>query len=234
MTGIEYVERFKFSWEFGTENSVFVGAHAQGKTYAAAQLIALPLLGNHNHWVWDYHGRVFDELVAAGLTPRQSQLLNASRVKLLSDVGAGTQFLWPYIKDDATFLKFCELACKQHDLHVTVDELHNYNTAHRISHELARLMRDMGNRNVSYTAILQRPAENHKSVISNATHIFVFKLPLHTDVNYLRRWVGVEVELLLQPEFRRFFKNEPELPQYSFIYKDVRAMHPVVVVGGLK
>jgi DNA helicase HerA-like ATPase len=122
---------------------------------------------------------------------------------------------------------------KQHDLHVLVDEAHNYSSAHRIGTPYARLVRDAGNQNISYTAIFQRPAENHKSIISNATHIFVFKLPLHTDADYLRKWVGTEVELLLQPEFRRFYKDEPILPQRSFIYKDIRADRPVVVRGGI-
>lgn len=231
--GIEYVDRFKFKWQVGTENSVVIGAHFQGKTYLAAHLIARSLLGVYDTWAWDYHGKLYKELYALNLTPQQRQTLG-SRLGMVSSIKKGTNFILPVDKSPARFDDFCNVVNKQANMHVMIDEAHNYSSAHRISVPYARLVRDAGNQNISYTAIFQRPAENHKSIISNAAHIFVFKLPLHTDAEYLRKWVGVEVELLLQPEFRKFFKDEPELPNRSFIYKDIRASHPVVVRGGLK
>lgn len=232
---INYVKDFKFAFEVGTENSVFIGAHFQGKTYAAANLIALPLLGVYRQWAWDYHGRVYLELTKQRLTPRQSQMLNDSRKRMVSDLGAATTFLSPPLeRSEHYFLQFCALVCKQHDMHVIVDEIHNYTTAHSLSGLLGRVVRDMGNRNVSYTAIFQRPAEVHKSIISNAKHRFMFAFDVPTDIDYMRRWIGAEADLFLAPQLRRFYKDEPQLPPRSFIYRNQDDLTPTVVVGGLK
>lgn len=232
---INYVKDFKFTFEVGTENSVFIGAHFQGKTFAAANLIALPLLGVYRQWAWDYHGRIYMELTKQRLTPQQSQMLRDSKTRFVSDLGAATSFLSPPLdRSESMFLKFCALVCKQHDMHVLFDEIHNYNSAHRISGLLGRVVRDMGNRNVSYTAIFQRPAENHKSIISNAKHRFMFAFDVPTDIDYMSRWIGTEANLFLPPQLRRFYKDEPQLPPHSFVYRNQDSLTPTVVVGGLK
>ncbi|AIF85426.1 hypothetical protein NTE_03398 [Candidatus Nitrososphaera evergladensis SR1] len=230
---IDYQDHFNFKWEVGTENSVVIGAHWQGKTHLAANLIARSILGAYPLWAWDYHGKLRKELLSRHLTPQQQALVYHGTCKRVEMIRKGTNFVVPLDLGIRHFDEFCNLVNRQANMHVMIDEAHNYSSAHRILPSYERLVRDKGNQNVSYTAIFQRPAENHKSIISNATHLFIFKLPLHTDVDYLRKWVGAEVELLLQPEFRKFYEKEPELPNRSFIYKDTRASRPVVVRGGL-
>lgn len=230
---IEYVDRLKFRWSAGVENSVVVGAHWQGKTHLAAGLILRSILGAFPLWAWDYHGKLRQYLMGLRLPPEQAAMVKRT-VYDVPGIIKGTNFIVPNDKSKDHFGRFCELVYRQANLHVVIDEAHNYSSAHSIVPAYEQVVRDKGNQHVSYTAIFQRPAENYKSIISNATHIFVFKMPLHTDVDYMRKWVGTEVELLLQPEFRKFYKDEPTLPQYSFIYKDTRADRPVVVRGGLK
>lgn len=235
---VEYISGSKFRMPFkvGKENSVVVGAHHQGKTYLAANLLARSVLGLYPLWVWDYHGKLYNELSKKNLTPAQRQTLgykywihSVPQTKIRE-----TTFFLPSDKSQERFDEFCNLVLRKSDMHVMIDEAHNYSSPHRIGVPYARLVRDAGNQNISYTAIFQRPAENHKSILSNATHIFVFHLPLPNDAFYLRQWVGPEVDVLLQPHLRKYHKEEPELPQYSFIYKDTRKTNAVIVKGGLR
>lgn len=218
---IQYSEKFKFRWQVGTDNSVVIGAHFQGKTYLSKYLIAKPLIGKWPLWIWDYHGKFAD-------------LLPHNVINHVSQLRYGTFVLRPVDRSPENFFAFCEMANKQANLHVIIDEAHNYCSAHKIDPRFAVLVRDKGNANVSYTCIFQRPAEIHKSIISNAKHRFAFRFDVPTDVQYLMRWLGTELELYLPPQQRRYYKEAPELPQYSFIYRDAEKIKPEVISGGVR
>ena len=220
--GVNYTQHFEFDWSVGTDNSVIIGAHFQGKTHLAKHLVAKPLLGKYPLWIWDHHGKFTD----------LTDLSNV--VRSVSGLRYGLQVLKPIEKSPGAFFQFCALVNKQSDLHVIIDETHNFCSAHKIAPEFATLVRDKGNNNVSYTCVFQRPAEVHKSIISNALHRFVFAFDVPTDVIYLKQWIGTEVELFLPPQLRRHHREEPQLPPRSFIYRNMQSLKPVVVVGGLK
>ncbi len=226
--GVVYLTaaEFKFLWNYGTDNSVVIGAHWQGKTELSVNLIARPLMGKAPIWIWDYNNKF-------------SHLMPDNVIHSVSELKYGTQILVPFDKSPEHFEQFCAAANNLSDLHVIIDEAHNYCSAHRISPEFAILVRDKGNQNVSYTCIFQRPANVYKDIISNAAHRFVLAFDVPTDVKYLRDWLGIECELFLSPDSvnRRYFKDmqqHPKLPRYSFVYRDMHELKPVVVVGGLK
>lgn len=231
---IQYQDRFKgFDFAVGADNSVVIGAHFQGKTHFAANMICRPLLGHFDQIVWDYHGNIHKEIMKQRLTPKESHILLLSKgTNLLPN--KPTQFIHPSEKSEIHFEAVCSAIEKMHDKHITIDECHNYNSAHRIPPHFAALIRDLGNQNISYTCIFQRPAENHKSIISNAKHRFLFRFDVPNDVDYLSRWIGTEVNLFLPPDLRKFHKDEPQLPRYSFIYRNAEELAPVVVRGGIK
>lgn len=221
MTDIEYADKFRFRRQVGTENCAVMGAHFQGKTYLTKHLISKPLLGVYRQWVWDYHGKFSD-------------LAPANVVHSVDALRYGTQFLRPSDRSPEQFFKFCEKVNALRNLEVIIDETHNYCSAHRIDPRFAVLLRDKGNAHISYTCIFQRPAEIHKSLISNAKHRFMFAMDVPTDIDYLVRYIGIEAELFLPPRLRKYYKEEPQLPPHSFIYRNQEEMRPVVVPGGLK
>jgi|SRR6185295_2678483 len=220
---LTYVKTLQFHWQVGTENSVVIGAHWQGKTWLAKYLIASRVKGRFPMWIWDYNGKFAD-------------LAPSNVIHSVKDLKYGTQIVVPLDKSPEHFEQFCIAVNKQANLHVIIDEAHTYCSAHQIPPAFAQLVRDKGNQNVSYTCIQQRPAEIHKSIISNAQHRFVLAFDVPTDVVYLRNWIGTEVELFLPPNsiLRRFHKGAPKLPPYSFIYRDMKALTPQIIVGGLK
>lgn len=238
MTDINYIRDGKFNLDFGvgTENSAAWGAHWNGKTYTMSNLVVRPLLGVYNQWIWDHKGHVTGELFKQRMTPEQHKLVSGGLVQHASQLRQGTCIVRPRDKTLEHFESFCAAANKQHNLHVVIDETRHYNSTHSIPPEFSELVTEKGNDNVSYTVIFQRPAENHKSLISNAQHRFCFPLTVPTDVVYLRSLIGPEVELFLPvgSPLRRFYKEEPKLPLRSFIYRDEKQERPVVVVGGLK
>ncbi len=226
--------KFHLDFEVGTENSVFFGAHWNGKTFTATNQIVRPLLGHYPLLVWDAKGRIVEELLQQRMTPEQQRLVMSGSVRSVSQIKTSPCFVRR--APESEFDAFCRFANAQYDCHVVIDEVHKFNNAHRIPPWLHELVAEKGNDNVSYTCIFQRPAENHKALISNAQHRFCFMLDVPTDVLYLRSLIGTEVELFLPPNspMRRFYKEAPQLPLRSFIYRNTKEPQAKIVVGGLK
>lgn len=238
MPQINYTTKFNFRWKAGSENSAFFGAHFRGKTYAATNLIVRPLLGFYPQLIWDHNGKIFLELIKKPTSAEQASLIRNAAINHASQIKEDrkTYILKPKDKSMEHFLQFCDIITKRRQMHVTFDETHNYNTAHRLPDKFNQVIRDLGNVGISYTAIFQRPAENHKSLISNAKHRFLFGLSVPTDVQYLKSLIGMEAELFLPKgsPLRKMYKEEPQLPIRSFIYRNEEEEKPIVVVGGLK
>lgn len=226
--GVQYIDitEFHFDWQPGADNIVVMGAHWHGKTVLGRELVAAPIVGKFPMWIWDHNGKF------ATLAPDS---ICYSVEKLVY----GTQILIPAAKSPEYFEKFCRLVNAQRNMLIIVDEAHNFCSAHRLPPEFGRLIRDKGNQNVGYCCIFQAVTEVHKSIIRNAKHRFVFFFDVPTDVDYLRKWIGIESELFLSVDHlnRKYFRGKPEhpqLPKYSFIYRDQTQEKPLVVVNGLK
>lgn len=215
------------------ENNSLTGEHYSGKTKFAIEKIAKPLLktGRIKMWIWDHHGlfsKMFQDL------GKGHQI-----IYYLDELRDGTQCYVPESKSEDHFNEFCSLVLDQYNMHVVLDELHNYMTAQRMAKNLAPLIRDLAaNQGVTYTAIWQRVSEGHKSVMSNARHKFLFDFDIGDQERYLRLF-GKYADLFLEPESRKFFKEKengnylyPVLDQYSFLYKDDKSKESEVFNGG--
>lgn len=196
--------------------------------------------------MWDYHG-----LGAKSGFFEPNQI-----VYYLDELSEGTQCYVPEDKSRKNFDEFCGLCVEQYNLHVILDELHNYFSAQTMLPNLAKLIRDVAsNRGVTYTAIWQRVSEGHKSAMSNARHKFLFKYDISDQDRYLRIF-GKEADLFMKPEDRKYFNDcaicnqtyktcvnakprthefvahYPILDQFSFLYKDDKLMKSEVFNGG--
>lgn len=232
------------------ENTSLAGEHYGGKTEFAIRKIAKPLLksGKVKVWIWDHHKRFAKHPeLARYIQPHQV-------VYYLDELSEGTQIYVPESKSPEHFNKFCAMILEQKNLHVILDELHNYMSAQRMEKNLYPVIRDLAaNQGVTYTAIWQRISEGHKSVMSNARHKFLFNFDVEDQEKYLRIF-GIKADLFLEPHARKYFtecktcqksihkhKNEnhrfeskyPVLEQYSFLYKDDKSKESEVYNGGI-
>ena len=58
-------------------------------------------------------------------------------------------------------------------------------------------------------------------MLTNAKHVFTFRLNLESDVKFLEGWLGSEVWQVVQQNKRMKHKNLPELPEHSFFYRNM-------------
>ncbi len=206
-----------------TDNIVTIGAHYQGKTYLMANLIVKQFLKVANMWIWDYHGKFIQYL-------NPSTSLIKRRV---DDLEYGIQFLKPDDKSSDNFDKFCKKVVQNSNLVVVIDEAHNYSTAQKISDEHFELVSNAGNQGVSYIEIFQRPSRVNKSVLENAYHRFCLATDEVNSVTYLRKWIGLAVELFRPFEerskwARQKYRDRPQLKQYSFVYRNMHSLEAEV------
>ncbi len=67
-------------------------------------------------------------------------------------------------------------------------------------------------------------AEGFKSpnnVLTNSKHVFAFKLNLESDVKFLEGFLGSDVWVLLPPDKRHKLRDEPQLEEHTFFYRDM-------------
>jgi len=228
------------------ENISVNGEHYSGKTKFAIECILKPLLKTKKVklWMWDVHG----------LGAQSGYFEDNQIVYYLDELSEGTQCYVPEDKSKKNFDEFCGLCVDQYNLHVVLDELHNYMSAQTMTPNLSKLIRDVAsNRGVTYTGIWQRVSEGHKAAMSNARHKFLFKYDISDQDRYLRIF-GKEADLFMKPEDRKYFADckickkpykecsksnqhlyEPYYPildHYSFLYKDDKLMKSEVFNGG--
>jgi len=228
------------------DNVVVMGAHWTGKTFMVAESLLKPRLNFVNMWIWDYHGK-FVEYISP----------NPSLVKYeIDELEYGTQFIIPQDKSEKAFEKFLEKALTHNDLEITIDEAHNYSSAHKLKNNHAELIRNAQNRGVSYIEVFQRPQRVNGDVLENARHRFNFQLDDTNSVKKMREWIGVEIEFHISPfnrsavaktnlphlekdihhtsqEAQNYFQSTNMLAPHSYVYRDKKKLKPEVYNGGL-
>ena len=229
------------------DNVVVMGAHWTGKTRLVAEILLKPRINFCNMWIWDYHGKLTEYV-----NP------NPSLIKYEMDsLEYGTQFFIPPDKSEKAFEKFLGKALTHKDLEITIDEAHNYSSAHKLKGNHAELIRNAQNKGVSYIEIFQRPQRVNGDVLENARHRFNFMLDDTNSVKKMRDWIGVEVEYFLSPfnrspvaktnlphltdsiihtseEAKTFFEQNDMLIEHSYLYRDKKFLRPEVYSGGLQ
>ena len=58
------------------------------------------------------------------------------------------------------------------------------------------------------------------NALTNARHIFAFKLNLESDVEFLQSWLGNGAWQLLPPDQRKKNKEMPQIEEHAFYYRD--------------
>ena len=194
------------------EKILIVGASGSGKTYLANTL--MKSLNGISVWVYDpnyqFHSSramVFHDL---------DELL-----KVYDSAKRGHYILQPYDGTEHTFRRFNAEAFKRGNLVLIEDEIHNHLTKMRVLKEFNQVILSGRPRGISVISISSRPASCPNHILSNSKHVFAFKLNLESDVKFLEGYLGEDVWILMPKDKRHKLKEEAELPEHTFFYRDM-------------
>ena len=133
----------------------------------------------------------------------------------------GHYILQPHDNSENTFRRFCEEGFKRGNLVLMMDEAHSFLTKQKQLKEFNNIILSGRPRGISCITISSRPASLPNNVLTNAKHVFSFKLNLESDVKFLEGYLGSDVWVLMPPDKRHKLKEEPQLPDYTFFYRDM-------------
>jgi len=194
------------------EKILIVGASGSGKTYLANTL--MKSLNNISVWVYDpnyqFHSSramVFHDL---------DELL-----KVYDSAKRGHYILQPYDGTEHTFRRFNAEAFKRGNLVLIEDEIHNHLNKMTVLKEFNQVILSGRPRGISVISISSRPASCPNHILSNSKHVFAFKLNLESDVKFLEGFLGEDVWILMPKDKRHKLKEEAELPEHTFFYRDM-------------
>ena len=201
------------------EKILIVGASGSGKTYLANTL--MKSLNGISVWVYDpnyqFHSSraiVFHDL---------DELL-----KVYDSAKRGHYILQPYDGTEHTFRRFNAEAFKRGNLVLIEDEIHNHLTKMRVLKEFNQVILSGRPRGISVISISSRPASCPNHILSNSKHVFAFKLNLESDVKFLEGYLGEDCWILMPRDKRHKLRDEAELPEHTFFYRDMDKSEGVI------
>ena len=199
-------------WDFTcfNEDCIIVGMKGGGKTYLANEL--LHGLKNIPVIVFDFNWGFHDS--------RAVVVHNLQEVFKIFDEHKSHVIFQPYDKSQAVFESFCAQIFARSNLVTIIDETHQYCSKQRILKPYNDLILSGRPRGISVISISSRPANLSNNALTNARHIFAFRLNLQSDVEFLQSWLGDQAWELLPQEQRKKNQDAPELPEHSFYYRD--------------
>ena len=201
-------------WDFTAfnEDCVIVGMKGGGKTYLANEI--LHSLKNIPVIVFDFNWGFHDSR-AVGVHKLQE-------VFKIYDEMKGHIIFQPYDKSKLVFESFCGEIFKRSNLVTIIDETHQYTSKQGICKPYNDLILSGRPRGISVISISSRPANLPNNALTNARHIFAFRLNLQSDVEFLESWLGSQAWELLPKEQRKKNQEQPEIEQFSFYYRDTQ------------
>ena len=205
-------EHLDFNFEAYDQDICILGSKGSGKSYLA-NTIMKSLNGIHV-WVYDFNHQFHSSraIVFNDLTKMLEVSDQAKR---------GHYILQPHDNSENTFRRFCEEAFKRGNLAIFWDEAHSFLTKQKQLKEFNNCILSGRPRGISCITISSRPASLPNNVLTNAKHVFAFKLNLESDVKFLEGFLGSDIWILMPKDKRHKLKDEAELPEHTFFYRDM-------------
>ena len=201
-----------FSFVAYNEDIAICGAKGSGKSYLANTL--LQSLHGINVFCWDYNSQFHDS--------RSMVFHNLDEmIEVWKTAKRGKYILQDYNLSEENFRKFCKFAFNTGNCVVIIDEVHAYVTKQKILKEYNDIILSGRPRGISCVSISTRPASLPNNVLTNAKHVFTFRLNLESDVKFLEGWLGAEVWQVVQKNKRMKHQDLPEVPEHSFYYRNM-------------
>ena len=200
-----------FNFTAYNEDVVIVGMKGSGKSFLANELMR-GLRGinciafDFNHQFHDAHAVISHDVTELFMMYRK--------------LNGGHYILQPYDKSENTFNRFCTEIFSLNNCVALIDECHQYVSKMRILKPYNDLVLSGRPRGISVISISSRPQNLPNNTLTNARHIFAFKLNLESDVKFLESWLGPPAWELLPQDQRRRNIDSPEIEEHSFYYRD--------------
>ena len=212
-------EQLDFNFIAYEEKIVIVGASGSGKTYLANVL--LKSLNGISVWVYDFNSQFHSSraMVFHDLTEMLEVYDSAQR---------GHYIFQPHLNDENTFRRFNAEAFKRGNLVLIEDEIHTFLSKQKQNKEFNQVILSGRPRGISVVSISSRPASCPNNVLSNAKHVFAFKLNLESDLKFLESYLGHDVWIIMNKDKRARLKEEAELEEHTFFYRDMDKDHGVI------
>ena len=206
------LENINFDFVAYDQDICILGSKGSGKSYLANQI--LKGLNGIHVWVYDFNHQFHSSraIVFNDLTKMLEVSDSAKR---------GHYILQPHDNSENTFRRFCEEGFKRGNLVLMMDEAHSFLTKQKQLKEFNNIILSGRPRGISCITISSRPASLPNNVLTNAKHVFSFKLNLESDVKFLEGFLGSDVWILMPPDKRSKLKDQPTLPEHTFFYRDM-------------
>jgi len=217
--GLHSGEQLEFSFEAYNEDIFICGSKNSGKSYLANTL--MKSLNGVSVWVYDFNSQFHSS--RAMVFHDLSEML-----KVYDGAKRGHYILQPHINDENTFRRFCSEGFKRGNLVLIMDEIHTWLTKQKQNKEFNTIILSGRPRGISCVSISSRPASCPNHVLSNTKHVFAFKLNLESDLKFLESFLGRDVWILMPQDKRKRLRDEPQLEDHSFYYRDMDKDHGVI------
>jgi len=206
------LENIDFQFVAYDQDICILGSKGSGKSYLANEIMK-GLNGIHV-WVYDFNHQFHSSraMVFHDLTKMLEVSDSAKR---------GHYILQALDNSENTFRRFCEEGFKRGNLVLMMDESHSFLTKQKQLKEFNNIILSGRPRGISCITISSRPASLPNNVLTNAKHVFAFKLNLETDIKFLEGFLGSDVWILMPKDKRHKLKDEAELPEHTFFYRDM-------------
>jgi len=212
-------EPLNFQFIAYDQDVCIVGSKGSGKSYLANEI--MKSLNGISVWVYDFNQQFHSS--KAILCHDMDEML-----AIYDSAKRGHYILQPHINDENTFRKFCSEGFRRGNLVLIMDEIHTWLTKTKQMKEFNQIILSGRPRGISCISISSRPASCPNNVLSNAKHVFAFKLNLESDVKFLEGYLGHDVWVLMPPDKRARLKDQPALEEHSFFYRDMDKDHGVI------
>jgi len=189
-----------------------LGSKGSGKSFLANSI--MKSLNGISVWVYDFNFQFHSS--RAMVFHDMNKLL-----EVYDSAKRGHYILQPHDNSENTFRRFCEEGFKRGNLVLIMDEAHSFLTKQKQLKEFNNIILSGRPRGISCITLSSRPASLPNNVLTNAKHVFSFKLNLESDVKFLEGYLGDDVWILMPPDKRNKLKGEAELPEHTFFYRDM-------------
>ena len=206
------LQTLDFEFTAYDQDICILGSKGSGKSYLANQI--MKSLSGISVWVYDFNFQFHSS--RAMVFHDMNELL-----KVYDSAKRGHYILQPHNNSVETFSRFCEEAFKRGNLAIFWDEAHSFLSKQKMLKEFNNCILSGRPRGLSCITISSRPASLPNNVLTNAKHVFAFKLNLESDIKFLEGYLGDDVWILMPKDKRNKLKDEAELPEHTFFYRDM-------------